>query len=219
MTCTIGIMLPPADSLPFNEHEEQPADEVALSSRYIEGFVPWIERKTGAKPAMYLDQQQLQITLVNRTGNRRSPNIGDLAEHFRARLLHTKVWVGELDDMSFVQQIRLFQRTSIFVAVHGAAHTLMMVLPPQAVVVEVMPYKYTPSMQFFNGYRLFARICKGSHILWQNDDPTWSEGEGKHASTILSPSAIQEIANASLSLYKRNVKAMNQTSLFTLGQT
>ena len=211
MTCTTRIMLPAADSLPFNEHEEQPTDEVALSSRYIEGFVPWIEKKTGGKPAMYLDQHQLHITLVNRTGNRRSPNIGDLAEHFRARLPHTKVWVGELDKMSLVEQVRLFQRTSIFVAVHGAAHTLMMFLPPQAVVVEIMPYKYMPGMQFFKGYTNLARICKKSHILWQNTNATWSEGEGKHATTILSPSAIQEIADASLSRYKANVKAWKQT--------
>ena len=42
MTSMTGIVLPPADSLPFNDHREQPADEVALSSRYAEGFVPQI---------------------------------------------------------------------------------------------------------------------------------------------------------------------------------
>ena len=206
-------MLPPADSLPFNEHEEQPADEVALSSRYIEGFVPWIEKKTGGKPVMYLDQHRLHITLVNRTGNRRSPNIGDLGEHFRARLLHTEVWVGELDDMSFVEQVRLLQKTSIFVAVHGAAHTLMMFLPPQAIIVEIMPYKYMPGMQSFKGPHKVARICMKSHILWQNTNATWSEGEGKRATNILSPSAIQKIADASLSRYKSNLKAWRQTNM------
>ena len=70
-----------------------------------------------------------------------------------------------------------------------------------------------PGMQLFKGYTNLARICKKSHILWQNTNATWSEGEGKHATTILSPSAIQEIANASLSLYRSNLKGMRQTNV------
>lgn len=38
--CAKGIMLPPTSTMQIGEHEEQPADEVALSSRYVEGFVP-----------------------------------------------------------------------------------------------------------------------------------------------------------------------------------
>ena len=204
--CTTGILLPPSDCLLLAEHGEQPPDEVAVSARYVEGFVAWFQKKLAVPPPVYLDPGQVQIMLVNRTGNRKSPNIGDLAEKFKRRLSHARVWTGDVSELSLRRQIKLVQKSSIFVAVHGAAHALMMFLPPQAVVVEIMPYKFSPGDPFYHGYQNFARICKRSHVLWQNTQAAWSQGEGKHSDTLLPASAISEIADLSIVRLRRNVQ-------------
>ena len=124
---------------------------------------------------------------------------------------------GDVSELSLSKQIRLVQKTSIFVAVHGAAHALMMFLPPQAVVVEIMPYKFGPGNSFYHGYQNFARICKRSHMLWQNTQAAWSQGEGKHSDTFLPASAILEIADLSLARLRRNVKGWKQRGFLPQG--
>lgn len=215
VVCTTSILLPPSDVLLLAEHGVQPSDEVAESGRYVKGFVAWFRKQLAIPPPMYMDQGQIQIMLVNRTGNRRSPNIGDLAEHFKKKSPHAKVWAGDVAELSLSKQIRLVQKTSIFVAVHGAAHALMMFLPPQAVVVEIKPFKFSPGDPFYHGYQNFARICRRSHMLWQNTQAAWSQGEGKHSDTFLPASAILEIADLSLARLRRNVKAWKQRGFLT----
>ena len=113
-----------------------------------------------------------------------------------------------MSELSHRKQIRLVQKTSIFVAGHGAAHALTMFLPPQAVVVEIMPFKFSPGNPFHHGYQNFARICKRSHVLWQNTQAAWSQGEGKQSDTLLPVFAILETADLSILQLKRKCEGL-----------
>ena len=100
-------IITPSDCLLLAEHGEQPADVVAVSGRYVEGFVAWFQKTMAVPPPVYLDQSKVQIMIVYRTGNRRSPNIGDLAEHFKSKLPHGRIWTGDVSELSLRKQIGL----------------------------------------------------------------------------------------------------------------
>ena len=210
--CTTSILLP-TDKTPLAEYGEQPPGEISGSGRYVEGFVAWFQKMLGVPPPVFMDQGQIQIMVVKRTGHSTSPNIGDLAEHFRTKLSLARIWTGDVSELSLSEQIRLVQKTSIFVAVHGDAHALMMFLPPQAVVVEIMPYKFYPGDPFYHGYQNFARLCNRSHMLWQNTQAAWSPGEGKHSDMFPPNPAILKIADLSIDRLERNLKDWKQRNI------
>ena len=205
--CTTSILLPPTDYLTLAEHVEEPT---AVSGKYVEGFVAWFRKILGVPPPMFSDQGQIQIMVLNRTENLISSNIGGLAEHFRTKLSHARIWSGDVSELTLSKQIRLVQKTSIFVAVHGDAHALMMFLPPQAVVVEIMPYRHHPGSPYHHGHRNFARMCNRSHVLWQNTQAAWSPDEAKLSDISLSDPTISKIADLSIDMLERNLKDWKQ---------
>ena len=92
---------------------------------------------------------------------------------------------------------------------HSDAHALMMFLLPQAVVVEIMPYRSHTGNPSYHGYHNIARICNRSHVLWQNPQAAWSPEEGKHSDNSADP-IVLEIADLNIDRLERNLKDWKQ---------
>ena len=57
-----------------------------------------------------------------------------------------------LQDIIFEEQLQLMLSTDIMIVAHGSAASMMVSLPPKAVVVEVKAYKHGLTQDFMHGH-------------------------------------------------------------------
>lgn len=79
-----------------------------------------------------------------------------------------RVQVVRLQDISFEEQLQLMLSTDVMIAAHGSAVSMMVFLPPQAVVVEVKAYKHGLTQDFTHGHCNLARATDTSLLVWHN---------------------------------------------------
>ncbi|CEO99585.1 hypothetical protein PBRA_007318 [Plasmodiophora brassicae] len=90
-------------------------------------------------------QQPYRITILQRPHYRRFTNVDDLVDlierRWAARVVVDVVDFGGRGDssMTLAEQFQVMARTDIFVAAHGAGLAMGIALPPNAVVIEVVP--------------------------------------------------------------------------------
>lgn len=67
--------------------------------------------------------------------------------------------------------------SSVLVAVHGAASTLLLALPPAGVSVELRPYKFDASALYYHLFGNWAAAASRTHLVWHNTNP-WLSSPG-----------------------------------------
>lgn len=68
--------------------------------------------------------------------------------------------------------------SSVYVAVHGAAEVLLLALPPPAVAVQLMPYKFDDSHLYYHTFANWAAAAARSMLVWHNTN-VWHTSPGK----------------------------------------
>lgn len=79
------------------------------------------------------------LTFIDRRDSRRLIDQDSYLEHLRARTPHVKVQGVDLAAVSFSEQLEIIRQTDVLVGVHGAGLTHGLFLPPESVMVEILP--------------------------------------------------------------------------------
>mmetsp|Transcript_4049 Transcript_4049/g.11747 ORF Transcript_4049/g.11747 Transcript_4049/m.11747 type:complete len:512 (-) Transcript_4049:554-2089(-) len=86
--------------------------------------------------------------------------------------------VVDLAALPFAQQLQVVANSSVYVAVHGAAEVLLLALPPPAVAVQLMPYKFDDSHLYYHTFANWAAAAARSMLVWHNTN-VWHTSPGR----------------------------------------
>lgn len=138
----------------------------------------------------------MTITWISRNvtmpGFRAVLNEDAVIDYVRARL-GSSVLLQKLDfdHLSFADQVQVVRTTDVLFAVHGAALTHVLFLPPHAFVIEVLPHQF--HHYFYEGV---SRVVGVRHIEYmvskreqQHVNCTW-EPHSKFCNIVLPPEHI-----------------------------
>lgn len=125
-----------------------------------------LDRTSHASP------KQIQITFSSRRKKPFAPanarigrviqNEEEIIQALR-QLPDVKVEVVEFFELAFKDQLHLFQRTDILIGMHGAGLANIVYTPPEAAVIELIPYTWR-AQEYFN----LAGITGRGYFYWRN---------------------------------------------------
>ncbi|KAK9868588.1 hypothetical protein WJX84_004085 [Apatococcus fuscideae] len=97
--------------------------------------------------------RQPRVTIIQRSRRSRRSivNILDVVRSIKAQL-QTDISVFYLDGLTLAQQARLYSKSDVLIAMHGAASGNLWALPKNAVYVEIMPYFWFDRHEFEQAY-------------------------------------------------------------------
>ncbi|GJD07741.1 hypothetical protein Gasu2_20820 [Galdieria sulphuraria] len=110
-----------------------------------------------ARTASYWCEKPIQVTILSRKTNNARTLVGadNFAENIR-KLQVTKESTQDkktchmtfhcqivyFEEMTFLEQVSIMQKTDILIAVHGAGNTNIVFLPENSVLIEIYPFAY-----------------------------------------------------------------------------
>lgn len=75
-------------------------------------------------------------------------NLDEVVEGLKQRYPKYKIEVANMESMSYKEQLRTIQKTTILIAVHGSGMSNIAFLPKDSAVIEIFPYGFTrPTFQ------------------------------------------------------------------------
>ena len=160
--------------LPLNKFHAIRADEIMPGHiSLVHDWADWILRRANVTRSTDARLAPVNVTIISRTttGNTRARFVTGLEElQAQAEGLGLRAYIYDFAEVPFRQQLQILGRTSIFLAVHGAANTLLAFLPPGAVFVELKPYKFNNRNTHFDIYTNWAILAQVRHLVWHNRD-------------------------------------------------
>ena len=97
-------------------------------------------------------------TSNNNSANRDIANIQDVAEYLKSRYNNNFI-ISCMEDLSVLEQIKLFRSTKIVIAMHGAALANIVHMLPGASLIEVLPKDINNSL-----YKELSEACDINHF-------------------------------------------------------
>ncbi len=115
----------------------------------------------------------INLTFVDRTGNRRLINHDALLAAVEAKHPHVRTQAIDFATISFEEQLRLVRSTDVFVGVHGAAFThVMFMRPGRGAVVEIQP-----ETNDYRGFRNLGFLKGLTYIMGHGEQVQVKPGE------------------------------------------
>lgn len=109
--------------------------------------------------------RQLHGSSLRKTG-RKLANSNEVVVALN-KLENVEVTAIFLEDLTFKEQVELVAKTDVLIGVHGAGLTFAMLLPPEAIVIELVPRSHTNQPHFsamarWSGHKHHSFSVKGS---------------------------------------------------------
>lgn len=204
-----------AQPLFTTDDELMPIESVLQQRPMLRWFADWCMNKyqvshPGTRPPM----SKLSVTMVDRrqVGVLRLAGTEHIADVLAARFSH--VHLVAFEKLTFKQQMNRVAMTDVFFAVHGAALTHVLFLPPWALVIEIQGYGHGSRVKDFSaGYCNIGRLMDITYLIWHNDDknatapgPAGWEDYKNHLTT-LNATTVDVLAAMALDILARPASA------------
>ncbi|KAJ3073274.1 hypothetical protein HDU98_001892 [Podochytrium sp. JEL0797] len=111
----------------------------------------------------WLFHKHPKVTLVLREQNTPRQILNEDQVIQTLQSLPIRLSIHKFHDMSLLEQVRIVDKTDIFITMHGAAMTHILFLKPNAYVIELFPYAFKKVI-----YQNIASILGVRYLHWQN---------------------------------------------------
>lgn len=109
-------------------------------SRLLQTFSRRVLDFHNLEPHKIQKNSPVVLTYINRTGSRRLVRGDEYFNHVASTYPHVKVQSIDMAGLPLQEQLEIVQGTDVLVGVHGAGLTHGMFLPPNSVMVELLPF-------------------------------------------------------------------------------
>jgi hypothetical protein len=147
------------DNKDFEDWFQYPSDATKLAKQVIDYY----RQSDGVAPPTF-SEGTLKIGLVQRLGARSITNMREIQERINEAYPTAMVEWGEMENLTFIEQVHFWNRQDVVVAAHGAAMTNAIFMRRRTSVVEIFPPHYYVLM-----YREMCEAAGIYHFAWMDD--------------------------------------------------
>jgi hypothetical protein len=113
---------------------------------------------------LFVNRNEQQEQYSHNQIRRRFLNFPEMLQATKTKLSQNANITGvDLQDFSFVDQVQLFSQTAVLVAMHGAGLTNIMFMPPNSIVIEIIPNS-GPQTYWMTLTNMFQRIAQDAGV-------------------------------------------------------
>jgi hypothetical protein len=144
---------------PTTMHKLVFGDELAdkeICAMYFPQFLAQLHERFGIRHDSASSHQKT-VTIVHRSSRRAILNVEELNQRLEryCQSKHYRLYIAQMEKLSFTQQLQLMDDTDILIACHGAAMTNAGFMNRNGIVIEIFSYKFKNDM-----FQRYIEYCR-----------------------------------------------------------